>query len=263
MRFPCWSAVFALSLLFSGCGHIFHGPVVDGTPERIAQAQSLISGIKARSYALDTVKGIGRITYRNADAVQGSRAAWLAAPDGRIRIEMLGPTGHAVAKFIFDGKTYAYISHLDQQVYTYSGSDLNLGPITGVAVPAADMVYFLAGAVPLRDYDHIDLITEDESGRRILVLKKRWHGTVQKIYPDMDGHLVARVDFFNRWGRLAYRADLGRFRQVDGRQIPFSIHVSDGDENGLRIEVDKCWTGFPLGPEMFSITPIQAESPRL
>ncbi len=226
------------------------------------RAQSLISRIKARNLAVDAVKGIGRISLEHAGTVQRARTAWVAAPDGRIRIEMLGPGGHSVAKFLFDGNTYAYISHLDQQVHTYSSPSLNLGPLLGVAVPADDIVFYLVGAVPLREYDHIDLLTDEATDRPVLVMKRRWRGTVQKIYPDMERQVVNRVEFYNRWGQLTYRADLSRFRQVNDRQIPFSIQVTDEGTNRLRIEADNCWTGFSLAPEMFSIAPGQAETSR-
>jgi outer membrane lipoprotein-sorting protein len=249
-----------LFLLLPACSHLGPGPPVTG--EAAERAQFLMSGIKAGNLAVGAVKGIGRISLEDAGAVQSTRAAWVAAPDGRIRMEMLGPTGHSVAKFIFDGNTYAYVSHLDQQVHTYSRSNLNLGPLMGVAVPADDMVFYLVGGIPLREYDHMDLVTDDATGHPVLVLTKRWRGTVQKIYPDMERQTVNRVEVFNRWGQLAYRADLGRFRQVNERQIPFSIQLTDEDGNGLRIDSDNYWTDVSLAPEMFSIAPVQRETPR-
>jgi hypothetical protein len=257
MKFSGCLSVCLLFLLLPCCCHLTREVTVNDVPDPAIRAQSLISDIKTRNDAVDAVKGIGKVTLRETDAIQNTRTAWLAAPDGRIRIEMLGPAGFAVAKFIFDGATGAYVSHEDQQVYMYPGTaGLNLKPLTGVPVPADDIVRYLIGAVPVRDYDGIHLSREDITGREVLVLKKWWQGTVQKIYPGMDGEVAAQVEFYGWGGGLTYRAELGRFHRVGGRWIPFLIHVTDGADNGLRIEVDKCWTGFPLTPEMFLIGPI-------
>lgn len=261
MKFSGWLSVFALFLLLPGCHTIFREDPGPDAVDRTERAQALLSAIKARNDTFDAVKGIGRITLRDADVVRTTRAAWLGAKDGRLRIEMMGPVGQPVAKFIFDGKTYTYVSHVDQRVYRQPGTVLNLEPLIGVSVPADDIVRYFAGAVPLRDHDHMRLTSEDNTGRDVLILNKWWMGTVQKIYPGLDGETVARVEMY-RWGRLTHRAELGRFRQIGGRWIPFHIHVTDGADNGFVIDVDNCWTGFPLTPDMFSDTPVRAEDRR-
>lgn len=261
MKFSAWLSVFILFLILPSCQTIFReGPEPDMV-DRNLRAQALLSAIKARNDAFDAVKGIGRITLRDADMVRTTRAAWLGAKDGRLRIEMLGPAGQPVAKFIFDGKAYTYVSHVDQQVYRHPGTVLNLKPLTGVSVLAEDIVCYFAGTIPLRDHDRIRLTSEDNTGREVLVLNKWWGQTVQKIYPGMEGETVAQVEMY-QWGRMTHRAELGRFRQIAGRWIPFHIHVTDGADNGFVIDVDNCWTGFPLTPDMFSITPVRSEGPR-
>jgi hypothetical protein len=258
MKFFGWLYVFILFFQLPGCHSIFREDPGSDRVDRDLRAQALLAAIKTRNDTFDAVKGIGRITLREADVVRTTRAAWLGAKDGRLRIEILGPAGQPAAKLIFDGKTYAFISHVDQQVYQQPGTVMNLKTLTGVSVMSEDVVRYFAGAVPLRDHDGVRLTTEDNTGREVLILNDWWRGTVQKIYPDMGGEVVSRVEMF-WWGRLIHRAELGRFRKIGGRWIPFHIHVTDGADNGFAIDVDNCWTGFPLTPDMFSVTPVRAE----
>lgn len=260
MKFFGWPCVFALLLILPSCYTPFQKVPGPDVVDRNLRAQALYSAIKDLNDRFDAVKGIGRISLRDAHADRATRVAWLGAKDGRLRLEMLGPAGQPVAKFIFDGNTYSYVSHVDQKVYRHSGTNLNLKPLTGVSVLSDDVVYYMAGAVPLQDYHRIRLIGDDHADRDVLILENWWGQTVQKIYMTLEAERVVQVEM-HQWGQMTYRVELGRFRQIGGRWIPFYIHVTDGADNGFVIDVDNCWTGFPVTSDMFSITPTISKSP--
>ncbi len=226
-------------------------PCVD-LPFSSSDAAALISTVSSEGVLDGAIKGIGRISLWDSGGIQTSRAAWAGTTDGRLRIEMLGLPGHPVAKFIYDGMDCIFISPLDQRTYRKNSVDADLDSLTGIAVPTGDIIKILSGAIPVALYDEAALQYGEPHCRDILVLKKKWHGVVEKLFLNQTHDRAAKVEFY-RWGRIVYRAEISDLRDVDGRAVPFRIVFSDADQKGFSIDVEKCWLDMDVSPEMFSI----------
>ncbi len=221
-------------------------------PDSAPQANDLIAGLSSRARQGDTVKGIGKIVLWDGDGMQASRAAWAGVTDGRIRIEMLGLPGQPVAKIIYDGKDYVFVSPLEQKTYRKSAADADLKSLTGVPVAASDIVQLLVGSIPVRSHDAAVFQAGPAGCGNYVVLKKKWQGVVEKLVLNERRDRVVGLEMYH-WGRIAYRVTLKDFQIVNGREIPFRLIFSDADHTGFSIDVEKTWTGVEIPMDMFVI----------
>lgn len=237
------------------CQSMIRKEICVDNPDSVAEADKILSTIKSRGKIATTIKGIGKISLWNSDSIQTVRAAWFGSRDGRVRIEMLGLPGQPIAKFIYDGKNYYFVSPLNQELYRKSAADANLKPLTGISVVWGDIMLYLSGLIPLKAYDQAIFQNGGTGCSNILVLKRKWHGVVEKIYLDDARENVTSIEMYG-WGGLVYRVEIGHLQKIDGHEIPFFLSFSDGNKKGFSIEVERSWQDAPINPETF-----QMESP--
>ncbi len=239
--------LFLVILFLPACAGV-RGPArIQGSIES-QQAALLLSGLEAQTGRNCFVKGIGRIRLWGESNLPVSRMAWLGATDGRLRMEVMGPSGQPFAKLVYDGKGYSLLSPYEHAIYHKSGADPSLEPLTGVPIRASEIVFYLAGLIPV--YAHDRVLLQKENAADVLVLKKRFGGVVEKIYINSDEKRVQKVEVFCR-GRLVYYAELDRIKEVNGYGIPFDLVVATDQEAGFSLAVDRCWTDFSVTDEMF------------
>jgi hypothetical protein len=227
-------------------------------PDSASKAAEFIASVSTPITKDSAVKGIGTITWQGSDGMLASRAAWLGASDGRFRIEMLGPAGHSVAKFIFDGKDYVFVSPLEQRVQRKKGAESNLKAITGISLSSEDIIAYMSGRIPLKDYDEAMFRTGGPGCSDTVVLKRQWLGVVEKLLLDETHAHVETVAMY-RWGQLQYRVELMERKVVNGRSIPFRLDFSNSDQQVFGIDVEKCWLDIQTTPEMFAVETVGAE----
>jgi hypothetical protein len=244
--------LFIFSLSMVSCASYIKKESCTDAPGGGVDAEEFIASIPSQMEVGKSIKGIGKITLWDSGGIQTSRAAWAGAADGRLRIEMLGLPGHPVAKFIFDGKDYLFISPLDQRTYRKNGADADLELLTGIPVPSADIVMLFSGMIPVREHDEAAFQIGEPHCKDILVLKKKWHGVVEKLYLNDTHDQVDQIEMY-QWGRIVYRAALESIQTVDQREIPFRLVFSNSNRQGFSIDVEKCWPDMDVTPEMFFI----------
>jgi hypothetical protein len=165
---------------------------------------------------------------------------------------MLGLPGHPVAKFIYDGEDYLFISPLDQRTYRKRAVDADLDSLTGIAVPTVDIIMILSGDIPVQPFDEAVFQNGEPHCRDILVLKKKWHGVVEKLFLNDTHDRVEKLEIV-RWGRIVYSAEIRDMQVVEGREVPFRLVFSDANKKGFSIDIEKCWLDMDLSPDMFII----------
>lgn len=251
---------FLLLLCFiSACANHVRRDSVFESDLTSQKAASLLAAFKQRNESLLSVKGIGKIKLWSGNGFQVSRLAWLGSADGRLRIEALGISGQPVAKFIYDGKQFFFLSYGDQQYYQTTCSDPDIEPLTGIRIKVSEMVHFLSGGIPIHDHDIASLQHLGADKGYVLILKKRWLWVVEKIYLDETLSIVNKVEAYD-WSGMLYRAVLAQIRQVNDHDIPFKIDISTDSDHGFSITMDRCWTDFKVLPFMFSINPARVIS---
>ena len=244
--------LFILSFPIASCQLIIRKESCVDLPDSGADAAKFISSITIRKDTNNTVKGLGKLTLWDSNGVQTSRAAWAGVADGRLRIEMLSLPGQPVAKIIYDGEDYVFLSSLDQRTYRKSGVDGDLKSLTGIPVPSADVIKLLSGVIPVQDYEEAAFQYGAPDCGNMLVLKQKWHGVVEKLFLNDAHDRVVKVEMY-RWGRILYRAELERMQRVEGREVPFRLVFSNANQKGFSVDVEKCWLDIEIPDDVFVI----------
>ena len=255
-------AFFVFLFLFffmSACANHVRRDIGFESPDGASNAASLLATINQRNKSLRSVKGIGKIKLWGEKGSQVTRLAWLGSSDGRLRVEVLGLSGQPVVKFIYDGKRFFFLSHIDQQFYQKTCLDPDLNPLTGIDIKVSEIVLFLSGGIPIHDHDTVLLQHLGAGEGYVLIFKKKWLWVVEKIYLDESLSVVNKVEAYN-WRGMLYRAVLAQTRNINNHAIPFNIVISTDSKEGFSIAADRCWTDITVLPEMFSIDPIQSLS---
>ncbi|MDO9264618.1 MAG: hypothetical protein Q7U02_11675 [Desulfosalsimonadaceae bacterium] len=251
-------AFLMIILLLPACHKMVQREPGFAFPDSPPEAQRILSVIKAGNDAARSFKGIGKISVWDRNGSRTSRAAWAGAIDGRLRIEFLALPGQPVAKFIYDGENYYFLSQTDRQQHQQSCSDPMLTQVSGVPIRVSEVVELLAGGIPIYAHDSVALepLVSPSSPKEgyVLVFKKRWLGVVQKIYLDSSRSVVEKVEIY-KWWKKAYQAELAQVRQVNGHRIPFDLSISNGHSQGFRVINDRYWADVSVKPSMFSLEP--------
>lgn len=209
-----------------------------------------LSILEQKNDAVKFFKGIGKISVWDSDSSRTSRAAWLGADDGRLRIEFLGLPGQPVAKFIFDGERYSFLSHIDQQEYGQTCSDPDLNHVTGVSIKTSEVIAYLAGGTPVYEHDSVLLEQGESGGKFVLIFRKHWLGVVEKIF--FNESVLEKVEIY-RWGMKAYQVEFTDIRVVNEHQVPFHLVITNGDNQGFSFTVDRHWADINVLPSTFAI----------
>lgn len=254
---------FLIPLFLPACYHMVKrdaGFEFQKAPPEVSQFLSIID---KKNDEATSFKGIGKIRIWDSEGSRTSRAAWLGALDGRLRIEFLGLPGQPVAKFIFDGNQYFFMSHMDAQTYSKTSSNPNLKQITGVSINTSEVIEYLAGGIPVYEHDSVFLEPSASGDMDVLIFKKNWLGVVEKIF--FKGSEIEKVEIF-KWGTKNYQAefkDIGAVSKYPGPKYPGKypgpsyLGIDNGENQGFSFAVDRQWTDIDVLPSMFEISPIE------
>jgi len=245
-------AFFLIPLLLPACYNIVKKDARVEFYKAPPELSRFLSILDYRNDAVKSFKGIGKIRIWDSDGSRTSRAAWLGAADGRLRIEFLGLPGQPVARFIFDGERYSFLSYIDQQEYGNTCSDPDLKQVTGVSIKVREVIEYLAGGVPVYEHDSVSLKQLESGDKSVLIFKKNWLGVVEKIF--FKGSVLEKVEIF-KWGKKAYQVEFKNIKTVNEYPVPFYMFITNGDNQGFSFTVDKHWADINVLTSMFEITP--------
>ena len=256
-----WYRVIILltaALLFSSCAVFKPSKELEIIPaEKAAEVRDLLAALQSKNDTLKNFKGIGKIkVWQNGIIKVDQRLAWIGEKPVKLSIAVL-ISGYPAIKLATDGKWLYYLETRGHETdfKKFASSDPSLRNIISIPITSSDIVMLLAGGIPLREFDAVDLI-EDKSGNGyVLVLKKRWWGIRQKIYIDENGSQVRQIDVFDRSGELKYRAEMENMRSVNGYQVPFRLKLSTGEGADFLLDIDRYWVNVELPPSVFVLAP--------
>ena len=223
-----------------------------GTPT--SNAENLLSKLSARNQGLKTFKGIGSIRIWNAYGSQKARVAWLGDINGRLRVEILGPSGRSLMKFAYDGKYFYFYSVGGDGIMKKRSRNPSLSRVIDVPVTIRELVFFLGGRFPVYDYRRVEWQKSGASHADRLVLRRFWQGIIEKIVLTEDHAAVASVSIYD-WHGLSYQAGLSEYRQRGDFFIPDQIIIKSGDSEGLEIRINRYWPNVDVDDRQFVISP--------
>ena len=244
--------------LFSSCAFFKPSKELEIIPaEKATEVRNLLSVIQSKNDTLKNLKGIGKIkVWKNGIIQADQRVAWIGEKPVKLSIAVL-VSGYPAIKLATDGKWLYYLETRghDTVFKKIAASDPSLRNIISIPIKSSDIVTLLAGGIPLREFDKVDVIEGEPGNGNVLVLKARWRGTRQKIYLDESGFQVRQIDVFDHSGALKYRAEIEDMRSVNGYQMPFRLKLSTGEGADFLLDVDRYWVNVELPPAAFTLTP--------
>jgi hypothetical protein len=250
--------VLTAAFLFSSCALFKPSKELEIIPaEKAPEVRNLLSAIQSKNDTLKNFKGIGKIkVWQNGIIQVDQRVAWIGEKPVKLSTAVL-ISGYPAIKLATDGKWLYYLeTRGDDTVFKkIAASDPSLKNIISIPITSSDIVMLLAGGIPLRKFDAIDVI-EDESGNGFaLVLKAKWRGIQEKIYFDESGSQVRQIEIFNRSGALQYRAEIENLRSVSGYQVPFRLKLSTGEGADFLLDINRYWVNVELPASAFVLAP--------
>jgi len=241
-------------ILVSACSRIRQ--VLSPAPVMTPGARQALSALQQMNSGLKTFKGIGSLRLWRKDGVRlNQRVAWVGFFPERLRLAVW-VSGYPAVSMATDGQWLYYLEVQSGRSFyrKVAASEQNLKRIIQVAVAPADVTAYLAGRVPLRKFDSAELDIEP-NGERVLSLRRRWRGVVEKIYLKKTAWRPIRVEMFERSGSPAYACDLGPAENIGGFQIPRRVDISSEGQGRMQLEVDRYWPNVAVDPSVFVIAP--------
>jgi hypothetical protein len=277
LAIPLFIGMFFLS----ACSTI--APMVPGGPgdlKTLSEAGEIVSYLKNQNLHLKTFKGMGRITFlENEKKDLTTRVAWAGSVPDRLRVVLRSVSGQPVVSVASDGQWIYLVDHTRGKFYKQHSGGSTMKRFFSIPVTPDDIVNLLAGRVPVDNYDSAAVLRnngspgamsgsaschravsnqeetcEPEDGY-ILVLKKGWGNTCQKIYLDASRKQVRKVESFYLTGNLKYRAEFKTMQDIEGYRVPSRLVLTSHDGSGFQLDVDRYWADVSVSPSLFVLTP--------
>ena len=270
MRHPTHRLTVTVCLLlsvlyFHGCSALrsggLEGITADLNPQELtlarSRAQNTLSMLNRVNGELNTFKGVGKLRLWNKDASQiAERVAWAGAAPSSLSMVLL-ISGHPGPRLATDGKYLYYLDlrNINKPFTKVRKSLASLENILSLPITSDDIIELLRGRVPLYKYTSAALVPDPAGNDNVLVLGKRWHGVIEKIYLSGDPQSVYKVEVFNGKGRLRYRAELKSRQDIKGFYVPGRLDISNDSGDGFSLEIDRYLANVFVSPSMFVLKP--------
>jgi len=249
MKPYCYFILLIVFCFTSSCSTLFHS--LREQEKNQIEAQCLLLALKNRNNSLKSFKGIGKIKLWDKNISHAVRVAWLGTQTGKLRIEVLDVSGRPAASIASDGKWFYFLSHAEQRFYKKRASNPSLKKIVLIPVKSSDIISLLGGRIPIRDHNSVSIIKDT------LILKAGFGNICEKIYFDQSKTTIYKIEVFDIFGSLTYRAEFGKVKKVKNYRIPFRMKLSDDKDKGFQLRIDRYWADVPVSPPKFVLTPIE------
>lgn len=221
----------------------------------------LMNQLMAVNAGLEAVKGVGKVTVAARGSSQTyERAVWVGAEPGRLRFVFRAPTGQPVFSMSCDAEWLTALNYTDGSYYRRQIGDNSMSRFLPVSIKCVDLYALLVGRPPLVTYDTVRLDTANSSidGPLVLLLQRRFRGTVERIRVDRRTGDLQAAELLDIHGNRLYEARLEAMETVEGYRLPIRISVS-GPDGSLLLEVRRSWPETAVAEDLFHIAPPQKE----
>jgi hypothetical protein len=252
--------IFLLTAVFliTSCAFFKPSKELEITPAaKAAEIRNLLTILQTKNDTLKSFKGIGKIQiWQNGNLQIDQRVAWIGEKPVKLSLAVW-VSGYPAIKLATDGKWLYYLEARDPETIfrKISASDPSLKQVISISITASDIVMLLAGGIPMRTFNSVDLIEEKAGNGYVVVLKERWRGIREKIYFDASRSQVHQLDVFDRSGRLMYRAKIENLQSISGYPVPFWLRITNNEGADFQLHVDRYWTNVDPPAAAFILTP--------
>ena len=238
---------------WSGCAP--HRPIPTSppaVPDQIPPIHELLAPLNARREEPAGLRGLAKVTYRDAEQ-RGSatQAVAVALPD-RFRLESFSLLGVA-ALHACDGQTLAAYFPREGVVYRGAANPATIARFTRLHLSPGQVVRLLLGLPPFAvgtDGAHVRV---EPNGRHRVDLPHpaRGHAT---LWFDARTRRLRGWEVVGVAGNVHARGELDDYRPVAGRMVPFTIRLSDPEAGRhVRVEYRELEASAELPSSLFTV----------
>ena len=209
----------------SGCAARRPPPPPPPSPAPLPSAQELLAPLNARQQTITGLRGLAKVSYRDAhEKGSATQAIALATPD-RFRLELFSLLGVA-AIHTCDGQRLAAYLPRDKVLYRGVASPFNIARLTQVLLSAREVTRLLMGFPPFLVEGAGASVHREPVGTYRLDFR-RSNGSLTTLRFDSATKRLIGWAVRDATGTLQARGELGDYRQVQGIFFPFAISLSD------------------------------------
>lgn len=221
------------------------------TTEINAETRMLMERLTLRNVELKTFKGMGTVRFNpKTRHRRTARVAWIGKAPDKLRFSILSIGGMPTTTMAADGEYFFMASHAPKDFHKARSANPSLKKMIGMDLTAREVIQFLSGQVPLRQYEAASTVTIPKTGAKILILSGRRGRVLQKVYFKPDNETPAMVEMFDSSGKAAYTLKLSNVIDVGGFALPFQIDIADGEDR-LLLNIERYWTQTEAPPSAF------------
>lgn len=254
LRFVATALVCLVLAGWSGCAPRRPIPTPPpAIPDKIPSVHELLAPLDARREEPAGLRGLAKVTYRDAEQ-RGSatQAVAVALPD-RFRLESFSLLGVA-ALHACDGQTLAAYFPREGVVYRGAATPATIARFTRLHLSPGQVVRLLLGLPPFAVGTDGAEVRADPNGRYKVHLPHpdRGHAT---LWFDAQARRLRGWDVVGASGNVHARGELDDYRPVAGRMVPFTIRLSDPEAGRhVRVEYRELEASAELPASLFTVS---------
>jgi hypothetical protein len=218
--------------------------------------ESLINSIRQKNQSIKRCKGIGAVKLVHEGQTRiDERMAWAILFPDKMRIEIRSISGVSLASFAYNGERLYISIPSEGRFIEQKTRNAKLSKLIAIPLRAQDLMQIIAGRLPIRKYNKLQ-IQEGEGGQPYtLILRNRWNTVIQEIYLDETFQHVNGFAIFNQNGSKEYHAFFETMQSVGEYYVPSQVKIANRKGDTLQIDVDRHWLNIPIAPTLFRLTP--------
>lgn len=244
--------VFLLSIfLVQGCTYLISGSIQE-TREEAYEVLAKINNINAQ---LLYFKGLGSVRLTRNGHLQTARAAWAGSMPHQLRMEIKAVSGQPLIGIANDGQ-YFYVALYPENKFFKKPSDSDiLKRFLSLPIKSDMLLELLAGRIPIMPYDIAILEPGDDDKYQVLLLKKRWHGLVEKIYFEKQHFKIIKIEIYKDSFEPACKIELQAVQKIKQYNIPHRLIIDNLSGDSLHLKIDRYWPDVEINPLIFKLKP--------
>jgi outer membrane lipoprotein-sorting protein len=188
------------------------------SPELVQQS------VRNNQERVRSLKGSGNITLETPEVAQsGSFELMLRKPDS-IFVKLEGPFGIEVGAALLTRQDFFFYNSFQNRLISGTMNASNLRRILRVNLSFDELVNMITGGTFFPEDQGVpDTVTVEDDQ---FVLTYRHESGARRYWIDPESLLIARIQHFDREGKLQFEQRFTNFRSIEGMSLPYRVRFT-------------------------------------
>ena len=242
--------VFLLSIFWvQGCTYL-----ISDFDQESMEAREVLAKINNINAQLLYFKGLGSVRLTRNGQLQTARAAWAGSMPHQLRVEIKAISGQPLIGIANDGQYLYAILYPENKFFKKASDSDILKRFLSLPIKSDMLLELLAGRIPIMPYD-IAILEPGDDKYQVLLLKKRWHGLVEKIYFEKQHFKIIKIEIYKDSFEPVCKIELQAVQKVKQYNIPHRLIIDNLSGNSLHLKIDRYWPDVEINPLIFKLKP--------